>query len=363
MTSTRSPLINAAQELVDAAGQDAVSDGTIRTKAESFFGEVRTASPNEVGDAIRLVAGSLELPVPARAAELALICGALVERGADPMLLAGPLTVRLTALTESAAKFLEASEARMPKAASNEEEADASLESAMQLVEPEMPQAAVAWHALQKFWPAGVAIFSRSAVARAQAKPLRAAAGKIAPHHEAGHWLHMILTVLDNEPFLAIEPSTATGILGRMSGIVDNFQLNTLLMDGLPRKGFFSRRRVATRIADIARGVGPQQSNDTVTSVWNLYTWQAVRPDLTLPAPNDDGAPAHWVWNEGAPEDIPVFEGRRVILMGPPTYPRSWRSQRMFTALKAELAIDQKLTADEVTAWLKRMASARPAGK
>jgi hypothetical protein len=32
----------------------------------------------------------------------------------------------------------------------------------------------------------------------------------------------------------------------------------------------------------------------------------------------------------------------------------------MFSDLKAELAIDQKLTGDEVTHWLKRMATAPP---
>lgn len=368
MTINRSPLLNAAQALIEAARRDADADSSIPGRAQPFFRAAKAASPAEIDEAIRLLTDTFDLLPAARAGELALVCGALVERGADPMALAGPLTARLTALMELAATFLETSLARMPNPGADEEEEEdkaiAKIESAMQSVEREMPQGADAWHALKRFWQAGIAVFSRSAAARSEAKPLRAAAGRIATQHEAGHWLHMILGVLDNEPYLAIEPSTFTGILGRMSGVVDNFQLNTLLMDGLPRKGFFSKRRVAPRIADIARGLGPQQTNDTVTSVWNLYTWKAVRPDLTLPEPNAEGAHANWVWNEGAPEDIPVFEGRRVILMGPPTYPRSWRSQRMFTDLKAELAIDQKLTGDEITDWLKRMAAApRPAGQ
>src|SRR2546423_1566882 len=82
--------------------------------------------------------------------------------------------------------------------------------------------------------------------------------------------------VLDNESIVAIEPATMLGVLGRISGVVDNFQLNVLLMDGFPKSGFFARRRVPQRVADVARGVGPQQTNEMVTSVWNLYTWQAI---------------------------------------------------------------------------------------
>lgn len=356
-SSPRTSLLDAARSLVDAARIGTPSTDAASPAAQSFFRAANTASRAEIDDAIRLISGSLDLPDASRAAELGLICGALVERGADPLALAAPLTARLSELLNSGAALLQAAEARLPDGGADEEGAETALESTFQTLESEMPAEAAAWHALRRFWPAGIAVYSLSPAARAAAQPLRAAAGKIRTHHEAGHWLHMILTVLDAEPILAIEPSTATGVLARISGVVDNFQLNTLLMDGLPLKGFFARRRVAARFAETARGEGPQQSDDTVTSVWNLYTWRAVRPDLTLPAPNDTAANAHWIWNEGAPEDVPVFEGRRVILLGPPTYPRSWRNLRMFNLLKAELAIERKLSREEIDGWLKRMAA------
>jgi hypothetical protein len=136
---------------------------------------------------------------------------------------------------------------------------------------------------------------------------------------------------------LAIEPKTMLGILGRISGVVDNFQLNVLLMDGFPLSGWFASRRAPKRVAEVAKGKGPQQTDDIVTGVWNLYTWRPIQPGSTLPDPNDYGGSATWIWNEGAPEDIPVFEGRRVILLGPATYPRNWQSQRMFARLPAQL--------------------------
>ena len=41
------------------------------------------------------------------------------------------------------------------------------------------------------------------------------------------------------------------GILGRISGVVDNFQLNVLPMDGFPKSGLFARRRVPARVAEV----------------------------------------------------------------------------------------------------------------
>jgi hypothetical protein len=193
--------------------------------------------------------------------------------------------------------------------------------------------------------------------ARWAAKSLRAQAQRIAELHEGAHWIQLILSVLDDEPLLVIEPATRTGILARSSGIVDNFQLNTLLMDAFPASSPSSLRRVSLSAAEIARGTGPQMSEEVVTGAWNLYTWQALRRDLRLPESGDNDATGHWIWNEGIPADIPLFEERRVILLGPPSYERSWRSQRMFESLPARLHIEQRLTPAEATAWLERMAA------
>ncbi len=225
-----------------------------------------------------------------------------------------------------------------------------------------LPAENAAWEALNQFWPPAIAVFSVSPSARAEARAWRDLAAKIADHHEGGHWLHLILSVLDNEPVLAIKPQTGLGMLAPMSGVVDNFQLNVLLMDTFPRSGILARRRVPQRVADVARGLGPQQTDDTVTGVWNLYTWRAVEPNLNLPDPNDYGAKDCWIWNEGAPEDIPVFEGRRVILLGPASYSRQWGCQRTFSKLPAALEVERQLAKGEVMAWLQRMAAARDAG-
>jgi hypothetical protein len=131
-----------------------------------------------------------------------------------------------------------------------------------------------------------------------------------------------------------------------------------LLMDGFPR-GLLSAPRVSASAAQVARGEGPQQTGEHLTGHWNLYGWTALTKKKTLPDPKDHGSQAHWVWNEGTPADIPSFEGTRVILLGPPSYERTWSSQRLFSRLPAELTVDRKLSGAEVDQWLDRMARAR----
>jgi len=224
-----------------------------------------------------------------------------------------------------------------------------------------LPEQNAAWGALEQFWRPAIAVFSVSAQARAAARPLRDWAAKISGYHEAGHWLRLMLSVLDNEPILAIEPETTLGIIARISGVVDNFQLNVLLMDKFPSSELFARRRVPQQVVDVACGDGPQETDDTVTAVWNMYSWEAIFAGFTLPSADDYHASDLWISNEGIPEDIPVFDGRRVILLGPASYPRFWRSQRMFGNLRASLEIERQLPKDEIYDWLQRMVAAKNA--
>lgn len=355
-------LTNATQSLIATARDPAATDADMNAAAQAFFAAVGRSSRDSANEAIRTLSCHLDLGDSSRAAFLALVCGALVERGCDPLAVASPLVVQLEALLKLSAELTQACLDRTPKADDEDQAPNGAFEKVRTELARTMPKESAAWGALQTFWRPAIAVFSASSKARADARPLRDWAAKISTYHEAGHWLRLMLSVLDDEPIVAIEPEKATGLLGRISGVVDNFQLNTLLMDLFPRTGLFSRRRVSRRVAAVARGHGPQQTQDIVTSVWNLYTWQAIQADLTLLDPKDHGSSLHWIWNEGSPEDIPAFEGRRAILIGPPSYPRTWQSQRMFSGLPAKLDCERTLAKDEVKQWLQRMVTARANG-
>jgi hypothetical protein len=352
----------AIERLAATVRDPAAKDADLNAAGQIFFRAVGRASREEVKAALTDLAGWLRELDPPRAAFVGLLCGTLVEQGCDPAPLAGPLTERLGTLLEAAVKLADATRERMPKTSAKEEDAERDFAEIRRLMASALPQEHAAWDALLQFWRPAIAVYSVSSPARVAARPLRDSAAKIADHHEAGHWLRLMLSVLDDEPILVIEPKTMLGILGRMSGVVDNFQLNVLIMDVFPKSGWFARRRVPKEVAEVARGQGPQQTGDTVTGVWNLYTWKAITPDLRLPDASEFGGGGTWIWNEGIPEDIPVFEGRRVVLLGPTSYARSWGSQRMFDKLPAKLDIEKQLTKDEVKEWLGRMAAAKGAG-
>jgi hypothetical protein len=358
----------AAQNLLETARRESATETAIKAAAESLFNSVLQSSRDEVHEAMRALAGAFQLPDAKRAGLVALVCGSLVEGGYDPETIAAPLVERLGLIVEGSERLAQACLERMPKPPEKTEDRDGgqeedeeplrAFEEAKRELAGRMPEEAAAWEALEQLWRPAIAVFSTSSRWRATARGLRQPAARIAEYHEAGHWLQLMLAVLDDEPILVIEPERRLGMLGRMSGVVDNFQLHVLLMDVFPKSGIFRRRRVPARVAEIARGKGPQQTDDVVTGKWNLYTWKAVRPDLSLPAPDGFGGSDNWIWGEGVPDDIPVFEGHRVILLGPPSYVRTWRSQRMFSRLRASVEPTRTLRGDEATEWLRRMTSA-----
>lgn len=349
----------ATNSLVANARSSTSTDAELNAVAQSFFDAISTVSRDEANAALRTLSQHFNLANPSRSGFLALICGTLIERGCDPLAIAAPLTERLAILLKSSVEL-----ANTCAEQSTDSEGDDPIENFEQKRARNaatMEEQNAAWEALHQFWRPAIVVYSLDAQARSSARHLRTLAAQISEFHDAGHWLALMLAVLDDEPLVAIEPQTRLGIVGRISGIVDNFQLNVLLMDGFPNPGLLRRRRVTQEVAAIANGKGPQQSGHTVTGVWNLYTWKAIGPGLTLPDANDYGANDHWVWNEGCPDDIPVFDGHRAVLLGPASYPRSWQSQRMFNHLAANIEIERKLTKDEVSDWLKRMAAAKEA--
>jgi hypothetical protein len=342
-----------SEQLIGIVQDHNSTSGDMRAAAKTFLEAAGTASRRENEEALRALGEHLNLDDAERAGIVSLVCGALVERGCDATPIAGPLIERLKSLLELSTALAEKCEARMP-ALEKDEDPEAALNAVRNQVAPNMVKESAAWDALEKFWPVTIAVFSTDAALRAKAKPLRDLAGRLSKRHIAGHWLKFMLSVLDNEPILVLEPETRLGIEGRISGVVDNFQLNILIMDAFPR-GLFARRRVSQSAVDIVRGGGPQRGEETVVGTWNLYTWKALGVDGKLPPAKDMGADKQWIWNEGVPDDIPVFEGRRVVLLGPPSYQRSWPAQRLFNKLPGKLDVKKVLKKSEVEEWITKM--------
>jgi hypothetical protein len=201
-------------------------------------------------------------------------------------------------------------------------------------------------------------LMQRADVRRALPQRERLTAAAIAAEDdlpEYAPWLVGLLRILDDEPLVVLHRQTGTGFRVRVTGVADNFQLHTMLaatiIPLLPvaRRGLL-RRRDAAGLPDVptpamvaaADGSGDFTPTGGLVGQFNLV----------------DGTGA-WIWNEGRPDEIPLVDGARVIVLDPPPYQRHWDSGRAYPLLRASLEATP-LPIDEATTWLSRIKPSRP---
>ena len=352
-------IVSTARELLDALASNTWTDGRADRLIQALGESIGQASPQASRQAMATLASGLHSLDPEPAGVTSRVVGAMIEAGHDPRPARPAMLGALQQTLPVCASLAEQARAEIgePPEDLDEDEAEEWLveraAEALNEAAARRPAAAIAWQRLHEVWPGAIALFSVDPEARAEAQDLAPIAERVEDVHEAAGWLRAMLTVLHDEPYVALEPGTRTGIIGRMSGIVENFQLNTLLMDEFPRDA----PRVSKAAVAVARGEGPQQIDETVTGVWNLFTYEALQPGGTLPDPADISLSHTWIWNEGMPSDIPLLDGHRVILLGPAAYSRHWQAQRMFLKLPARLTADL-LGEDAVKQWLAKIEAA-----
>ncbi len=345
------------KRLLDLISDKDSSDEQINQAARGLLQSTKGTSAGNLRNVLEVLSLGLDVEDPTRAGVLMMVCGSMVEFGAETRPLHEPLIRQLRKIVETASKFQQAVLSRMPTSSAEDFDREAAFKSAAKKTAAELPDEAAAWRVLEQSYQAGISLFSVSRDARTFARRELLLIRELAEFNQGAAWLWKILQVLDDEPLLVIEPATRMGIVGRLNGVAENFQLNVLLMDVFPR-GWFRRKRVSKGAADVARGMGPQQADEVIHGTWNLYTGAALQQDRTLPDPNDFAASSTWVWNEGVPADIPTLFGHRVVLLGPTGCARTWDSQRAFNLLPASISKVRKLKISEVEQWLDRICTA-----
>jgi hypothetical protein len=311
--------------------------------------------------------------------------GYLVERGADPTPLVAPGVEFLQRATPLAADFHDACVARIRADAEGDgddgdddddgdeedgedaedgdeneddeedEDEDETFRRVADQLRAEMPKAADAWEALEALYLPVIAVLAASPAARARSHSIAGKMADLREYNGGASWLASMLMVLDREPILAIEPDTGLGLIGTMSGISSNFQLHVLLMDVFPTSDAGSGRRISQRAGDIVRGrIADQEDDAPMVGSWNLHAWTALQGTGRLSRDHDESSTDHWIWNEGVPADIPLFNDYRVVILGPASYARSFFAGREFRGLRADIEVERQLSPDEVSAWVRR---------
>lgn len=134
-----------------------------------------------------------------------------------------------------------------------------------------------------------------------------------------------LLDVLDDEPLIVVHRARQRAFLLTMSGVGDNFQLHTLIADTLSRHDL---------VEDItpepdwvaAATTGPPGTSDRTRALFQLTDGDG----MAIPI-------------DGRPALIPPHRGRRVVVIDPPAYGRSWDLGRGYEDMVPEVRLAQVL--------------------
>lgn len=322
-------------------------------KIQPIFEEGVGATLNECNEALPYLAELIqEAENDMMAAYIAIASGALVERGADPLLAANAILDRLETVAEGARDFYTA----CLQANAFVEGADS--ESIMKTIAAEIPVAAFQWSVLERVYVAPIALLSRSKTLRQQVKTRHRLIDLIADmsrDNVGAGWLEKMFEVLDDEVLLVLHPGQGKGYRLAIEGIASNFDLHTLLAAALigdPAEGWLEGQAPDPDVVEALQGEAPKTPMHT-TGSFNLVNYTGLLADGTVSTEFDSRV--HWIWNEGIPADITPFEGLRVILLTAAPYVRSWNVGRTFGGMVGRLYVQQVLNAEEVQEWLRRL--------
>ncbi|MFG3224225.1 hypothetical protein ACGF07_05500 [Kitasatospora sp. NPDC048194] len=347
-------LLGAVAELeaVVAAGYDE-HVGRFLGPVGALFGSAGVAERQAAGP--RLAALLPDAP-PFPRAHLAMVVGACVESGADPVACSGPVLAGLRGALTGAQRLVE-HWARTGGGPLPDREEDDPAGAHARIADPaHLPEwpahlAVVAWWTLHLWQQAAWAVYAH-APARTEARSsgvtevLLELIGRYQGGRHDLEGLAHLAQVLDDEPLLVLDRPTGTGYLLRMSGLSDTFQLHTLLADVLIGGGHLPGAPQDPEVVALARTGVPDGRRLIATGAFNL-----VAPD------------GSWFWNEGTPGDIPVLDGVRTLVLEPLPYERSWSAGRFIQELPGDLRLERVLDRAEAARLLARTVPGVPAAQ
>jgi tetratricopeptide (TPR) repeat protein len=335
----------------------------LQAAANGVHACLRTSTPDELTAQLRRFPEDLAGANLIEVGCAALCCGAMVEHGGDPDVCGPVLLDRTEDLLKDMAAFWD--EVRSRSGATLTPRNATSLgERHFNEVLQANQRAAWAFVAYKPLLLGIVTHLSRSkalrAAARGRPQLLAMAPAVDMPFSEHSH-LGCLLRVLDNEPLIVLHPGAGKGYRVRMTGVADVLQLDTLLaarLVGDPAAGLPGRAPDPAIVSAVT--AGPVRPDLEAEGVFNLWAWGGLRRDGTLP-PEPGPDAGHLLPWYAFPDQIPTFEGVRVVLLGPRNPPAHWPGTRRYREMPGELTVQRALTPEEVQEWLARIAKAAPA--
>jgi len=314
--------------------------------------------------ALRRMAGALRDDRLLFAALLTRACEVLVERGGERTIILDTFLDRLAETVPLAAEFVAACRAEWSASAGrahrgeepDDEECIVATEWA---VRERLPQQGWAWAGLGSMCLSLIALLSASPVARRTARshptllPRLEEIAEVSESEVLQHlrFLIMVIRVLDDEELVVLHPEQRRGYRVRIGGILNLWQLNTLLAGALvgdPAEGWLRGPRLDPRVVAAARDCPVDPEAARALASFDLFDWKGFRTDGTL-------EPRRALWHTALPADIPLFGQSRVILLCKPSIKHEWNAGRALERMTAHLRVEAMLSEAETLGWLDRI--------
>jgi hypothetical protein len=282
------------------------------------------ADVTEMTTGVAVLAPALaDIPLGAGGA-LARLAGALVEQGADPSAVLETVVLRIASGLETAARLTELWDGDLP-----------GPELVPEVLKRVGPEIAEAWFTVGNWIPALLVLLQSENVRKSlpHRQRITAAVTATREHIDDVEWAHGLLQVLDDEPIVVLHRDSGTGYEITIGGIGDNFQLHTLIAD--------------TLIGRHLPGTPPEPSWVAAATAGDLQPASAIIGQFNLV-----DAFGEWIWNEGRPADIPLLNDRRVVVLDPPPYKRSWNIGRVYPLMRPSITLTRVLSTEETAQWL-----------
>jgi hypothetical protein len=153
---------------------------------------------------------------------------------------------------------------------------------------------------------------------------------------------------------VVLHPGEGKGFRVELEAVNTLAHLFTLLQGELIGNGHLPGPAPDPDVVAVARGEIPHERLLTDEARFHFHPWPALKPDGSL-----DAITGLFLGVEGSPEEIPEFEGERVLLLGPPAFgKRSWDSNffaNIHDALRSAARVTAVLTPEEVQHRLDRL--------
>jgi hypothetical protein len=279
-----------------------------------------------------------ETPDVFQASRIAMTTGIIVEWGADPAIAAPAILDRLGQWQTASGIALRINP-----------ENEASLFA-------EAPDEVKIWKALRYLIMPAMTMLCLDVKLRRSARipDLYNLSDTLAGVHREVRFLQRLINLVDDEELIVLHPLEHKGFRIRLEAIASNFHIFSLLQGtlvGEPAHGMLAGPRPNRKVIATATGEMPHDRLITDTSVWQYASWTALRPNGTLASETIAG--------EVSPREIPIFEGDRVVLLGPPLpAARGWDSSfftNLHDVLRSKVEVVEILSADEVSLRLRRI--------